>query len=268
MQIINPETFARKDEWKKAFAEGNPKHVVIDNFLNPDIADQLYAKFPTVDSLKVKRRSMNEDKVEDYHFERWDQVFTDVRNAIRSEELATWLSDVTGIEGLMTPDDALGTGLHQGGQGSYVDVHIDVNYDPKLNLWRRVNLLIYLNKNWKDEYGGHLEVWDPEMKTMLHKVAPSHNRAFIFQTDENAPHGYAPINVPEGESRKSFYSYFFTEPGEGFKYSDSRFISRPTEPWRRRQATALKEFVKIRAKRVLNSLGVKSLDFQDKNRFS
>jgi len=265
--VIHTSVLQNLPALKKAFAEGSPNHVVIDNFLTEDIANALHQHFPSVDSLKVKRKSLNENKVEDYHFERWDPVFTEVRNAIRSEEFGAWMSELTGIENLSTPDDALGSGLHQGGNGSFVDVHIDVNFDPKLKLWRRINLLIYLNRHWDEAYGGHLEIWDPKMQNVLHRVAPLHNRAIIFLTDENSPHGYKAINVPEGESRKSFYAYFFTEVSDGFKYSDSRFIARPDDSFTRRTATALKEWTKIRAKRVLNALGVKMLDFQDKNRF-
>ncbi|TNE27505.1 MAG: hypothetical protein EP346_12115 [Bacteroidetes bacterium] len=54
------------------------------------------------------------------------------------------------------------------------------------------------------------------------RVAPWHNRADIFYTDENSPHGYSNIDIPKGEARKSFYSYFYTELGERFKYSVSR----------------------------------------------
>ncbi|MDP4774226.1 MAG: 2OG-Fe(II) oxygenase [Schleiferiaceae bacterium] len=264
--IINPAILERLPELTAQFAAGEPKHVVLDGFLLDEVANALHEHFPSVDSLKVKRKSLNENKVEDYHFERWDPVFTEVRNAIRSSEFTQWMSSLTGIENLQCPDDALGSGLHQGGQGSFVDVHIDVNFDPKLKLWRRINLLIYLNRHWDEAWGGHLELWDAKMSKVLSRVAPLHNRAILFLTDETSPHGYKAIDVPEGESRKSFYAYYFTEVSDGFKYSDSRFIARPDDGMVRRSATAMKEWAKIRAKRVLKALGVTSLDFQDKNR--
>ena len=242
------------------------RHLVIDNFLDEHIADDLYNNFPAIDTLNVKRKSLNENKAEDYHFERWHPSFTEVRSSVNSEEFYTWMRRVTGVDGLVTTRDSLGSGVHQGANGSYVDVHIDVNLNPEAGLWRRVNLLIYLNKNWKDEYGGHLEIWDKEMKVMHHRIAPNHNRAVIFYTDENSPHGYSKINVPEGETRKSFYTYFYTEIGEGFKYSDSRFVNRPDDSIGRKLITNTKEAVKINAKRLLKTLGVKSLDFQDKNK--
>ncbi|NVK26730.1 MAG: 2OG-Fe(II) oxygenase [Flavobacteriia bacterium] len=255
-------------ELRKKFDNGHPcRHLVLDDFFDQAAADQMFANFPPLESLNVKRKSLNENKSEDYHFERWDPVFGEVRDTVQSEEFAKYMSEITGIEGLKTTPDSLGSGVHQGGQGSYVDVHIDVNYNPETNLWRRINLLVYLNKEWKEEYGGHLELWDKEMKNCEQRVAPKHNRAVIFYTDENSPHGYSKIDIPEGESRKSFYTYFYTEVGEGFRYSDSRFVSRPDDNFVRKTATSIKEAIKINAKRVLKLLGVKSLDFQDKNKY-
>ncbi|GGH76690.1 MAG: 2OG-Fe(II) oxygenase [Bacteroidetes bacterium] len=270
MKHINPKYTSAEAiaELRKQFDNGHPcRHLVLDDFFDSEAADTMFANFPSLESLNVKRKSLNENKSEDYHFERWNPVFGEVRDTVQSDEFAKFMSQITGIEGLKTTPDSLGSGVHQGGQGSYVDVHIDVNYNPETNLWRRINLLVYLNKEWKEEYGGHLELWDKEMKVCEQRVAPSHNRAVIFYTDENSPHGYSKINIPEGESRKSFYTYFYTEVGEGFRYSDSRFISRPDDSAARKAATSVKEAIKINAKRFLKALGVKSLDFQDKNKY-
>ncbi|MGB0175667.1 MAG: 2OG-Fe(II) oxygenase [Owenweeksia sp.] len=269
MDLINPDYTSEeaRAQLRKQFETAIPcRHLALDNFLDQEIADKLYASFPNIDSLNVKRKSLNENKAEDYHFERWDPAFSKVREVVSSPEFCQWMVDVTGIEDLRTTRDSLGSGVHQGANGSYVDVHVDVNMNPEAGLWRRINLLIYLNKEWKDEYGGHLELWDKEMKTMHQRIAPSHNRAVIFYTDDNSPHGYSKINVPEGETRKSFYTYYYTEIGEGFKYRDSKFRSRPDEPLTKKMVTGAKEAVKIRAKQFLQALGVKSLDFQDKNR--
>ena len=185
---------------------------------------------------------------------------------IQSNSFLDLMSKITGIPKLVTPNNSLGSGIHQGGDGSFVDVHIDVNFDPESQMWRRINLLIYLNKNWKKEYGGDLEIWSPDMSKCEHSIAPLFNRAVIFLTDENSPHGYEAIKIPEGESRKSFYSYFYTEIGEGFKYSDSRFIPRPNDGVLKSILTKVKETLKIQSKRLLKSFGIKSLDFQDKNK--
>ena len=266
--VINPKyldaNFAL--ELKKAYDSGNPcKHLVLPNFFTDEIAVALFENFPSIEDLNVKRKSLNEDKSEDYHFERWHPAFTKARQAVASQQWSDQLFRITGIENLHTTTDALGSGVHQGKNGSYVDVHIDVNMNPKLGLWRRINLLVYLNKNWKPEYGGALELWNKDMTEMVTQVAPDFNTAVIFYTDDNSPHGYKKINVPEGESRKSFYTYFYTKPEEGVHYRDSKFISRPDDGAGRKLATSIKETLKINGKKLLKTLGLKDLDFQDKN---
>ena len=267
--IINPEYTSKEavEALNKRFNEAQPcRHLALPNFLDQRLAEELHGNFPKIKSLNVKRKSLNEDKSEDYHFERWHPSFTKLREVVAGEEFSKWISAVTGVEGLHTTDDSLGSGVHQGKDGSYVDVHIDVNMNPEKGLWRRVNLLIYLNRFWKPEFGGDLELWNKEMTTCEVKVPCDFNRAVIFYTDENSPHGYARINVPEGETRKSFYTYFYTPIGEGFRYSDSRFVSRPDDAVGKKIVTGIKENVKVNAKRLLNKIGVKSLDFQDKNK--
>ena len=252
---------------KKDFDSAQPcRHLALDGFLTEELANNLFEHFPSMDDLKVRRKSLNENKAEDYHFDRFHSSFSDLKSLIQSDEFCSYMSRITGIEGLHTTTDALGSGVHQGANGSYVDVHVDVNMNPEKGLWRRINLLIYLNKNWQDGYGGDLELWDKEMKVMHHKYAPSFNRAVIFETDDNSPHGYGKIDVPEGETRKSFYTYFYTPIPEGFVYRDSRFVSRPDDSTLRKLVTNAKETIKISGKRLLKNLGVKSLDFQDKNK--
>lgn len=268
-EIINPKYTSPEavKELHKQFENAKPyKYLVLENFLNGDVANAMFENFPSIEKLNVKRKSLNEDKSEDYHFERWDPIFAKVRDTVQSQEWYDILSKITGIEGLHTTMDSLGSGVHQGKNGSYVDVHLDVNMNPKTNLWRRINLLIYLNKNWKPEYGGDLEIWDKQMTRCHNKVSPTFNRAVIFLTDDNSPHGYSKINIPEGESRKSFYTYFYTVPDENMVYRDSKFLSRPDDKLGKKLATSTKEAIKIKGKQFLKALGIRSLDFQDKNK--
>ena len=104
------------------------------------------------------------------------------------------------------------------------------------------------------------------MTKCWNKMEPSFNRAIIFYTDDNSPHGVSKLNVPEGESRKSFYTYYYTQPESGTVYRDSKFLNRPDDALSKKLATNTKEAIKIRAKQFLKALGIRSLDFQDKNK--
>jgi hypothetical protein len=95
---------------------------------------------------------------------------------------------------------------------------------------------------------------------------PWFNQAAIMVTDETSYHGYAKINIPDHESRKSFYAYYYTPAGKDFVYRDSRFKARPEDGAAKTVLTEIKETIKINAKKFLKFIGVKSLDFQDKNK--
>lgn len=252
---------------KASFNNAKPcRHLIIENFLSENVATALYENFPSIKKLNVKRKSINEKKSEDYHFERFAPVFTDVRNALNSNEFYSLMQEITGINGLFSTLDAMGSGLHQGENGSFVDVHVDFNMHTEKNLERRINLLIYLNKYWKNEYGGNLELWDKEMIKCHHSIPPSFNTAVIFETDDNSPHGYSKINIPENESRKSFYCYYYTPLRKDFVYRDSKFIPRPNEGILKKSIVNIKETIKVKLKRALKLIGFKNLDFQDKNK--
>ncbi len=266
---INPIYLSQEkiEQLKQDFNTAKPcKYIVLPNFLTEELANTLYENFPKIDTLNVKRKSINENKSEDYHFDRFHPAFNKIKTVLAHPDFIKNVEYITGLNDLVSTNDALGAGVHQGANGSYVDIHIDSNYNAKENLWRRLNLLIYLNKNWKPEYGGDLELWDQKMTQCEAKVPCDFNRAVIFLTDETTPHGYSKITVPDGETRKSFYTYYSNTPDPDFKYVDSHFISRPDDSLYKRVVTSIKEPLKLSIKRTLKTIGIKSLDFQDKNK--
>ena len=118
--IINPDhlTDAAIASMRQSFENAHPcPHLAIENFLRPEVADQIFANFPPMEDLKVKRKSLNETKAEDYHFDRWHPVFSDVREAVTGEEFCKVMSKITGIEDLFVTTDNTGAGLHQGADG-------------------------------------------------------------------------------------------------------------------------------------------------------
>jgi hypothetical protein len=122
-----------------------------------------------------------------------------------------FLEQLTGITDLIPDPYFTGGGLHQIERGGKLEVHADFNNLPKWNLQRRINLLIYLNREWKEEYGGHLELWDREMKKAVKKVLPVANRCVIFNTESYAYHGHPhPLTCPPGWTRKSMALYYYT----------------------------------------------------------
>lgn len=261
MTII-PAAFFEAENLQKLNLEFNAakpyRHIAVDGFLNESFANSLYENFPGFDKMSRNYQGLNEHKSEGSGFEHFHPAFQQLRDALNSPEFCKALSTITGIEDLYSVEDALGMGVHQGGDGSYLDVHIDFNIHYDQNIHRRVNVLVFLNKNWKEEYGGKVELWNKDVTKLEQAYMPSFNRCVMFETSEISYHGYSKISVPEGESRKSFYSYFYTDLREGAAgYHDTIFKARPEEGLAKKIKTDVKETLKNNIKRVLKKTGIK-----------
>jgi hypothetical protein len=122
-----------------------------------------------------------------------------------------FLERLTGIDGLVPDPHLAGGGLHQLEPGGFLKVHADFNRHEKLNLDRRVNVLLYLNEEWRDEWGGYLELWTRDMSRRAHRIAPLAGRVVIFNTTSNSFHGNPePVASPPDISRRSLAFYYYT----------------------------------------------------------
>jgi Rps23 Pro-64 3,4-dihydroxylase Tpa1-like proline 4-hydroxylase len=187
-------------------------HVVIDDFLREDELRNVADSFPRPKEI-------------DWHeFDNPRQKKLAVEDETRIEGGALWLlyqlnsatfmsflESLTGIDGLIPDPYFTGGGLHQIERGGYLKIHADFNRHPKFKLDRRLNLLLYLNENWQEEYGGHLELWDKEMKHCVRRILPTFNRCVIFSTTDFSYHGHPePLACPKGVTRKSLALYYYS----------------------------------------------------------
>lgn len=118
---------------------------------------------------------------------------------------------LTSIDGLIADPYFTGGGFHEVRTGGLLGVHSDFRINKSLHVERRINAIIYLNKDWQDSYGGNLELWDAGMTKCLKEIAPIFNRCVVFNTDNDSNHGHPePLNSPEGLTRKSIALYYYT----------------------------------------------------------
>jgi len=196
-------------------------HVVVDNFLQPEIADLLAKNFPGLGDVEwwmydnPLERKYAFDKVQNL-----DEVFVRIFEYFNSSDFIDQLKKLSGLDSLIPDLTHRGGGLHMIGRGGKLDVHEDFNIHRDLKALRKLNLIVYLNEDWQESWGGHLEIWNPEM-TQLHKsVLPVHNRAVIFRTDQSSNHGHPhPLSCPENKFRKSLAVYYY-EPIESLESID------------------------------------------------
>lgn len=218
-------------ELTSAYQAGSPfPHVVIDDFLPPAVLDEVLAHFEAIQP--------EDDMVFDRPQERFKSSFQpdalddELRRlfySFNSRPFIKVMENITGIKGLIPDPYFLGAGIHVIKQGGHLSVHADFNHHKIMNLERRINVLIYLNKDWRHEYGGSLELWDEQMTELKHDIVPLFNRCVIFNTTSNSQHGNPrPVAHPGQVSRKSIALYYYTSTWDDSKRSHTtQFQVRP-----------------------------------------
>jgi Rps23 Pro-64 3,4-dihydroxylase Tpa1-like proline 4-hydroxylase len=248
------------EELKKTYSTDNPfPHIAIDNFLRPDELGKAEKEFPPIDDAGwIHYLHFNEKK---HGLNKMDMIPMECRSLIQelnSPEFIAWLSEITGIPNLL-PDESLeGGGLHQSKRGGFLNIHADFTVHPHKRNWRRrVNVLVYLNKNWEEEYNGHLELWTRDMKSCAAKISPIFNRCVIFNTDFDSFHGVPEvINCPENMTRKSVALYYFTEEKVMPKKVNTNYKAKPEESTQKKWLVWLDKQVLWTYSRVKSTLGL------------
>lgn len=215
MQFINwPFLYENKEALSQRFNAQQPfRYIIIDNFLEADAAELLLAEYPTPDKAvwNTTNYVQQRNKFQKSSFEA-NSIFQLFFDELNGEKMTNYLSDMTQIQNLMGDEKLFGGGLHQSLRGAFLNVHVDFNKHPETKNYRRLNLLIYLNKDWKPEYEGAIEFWDMERKKKMISVLPAFNRCVIFETNEISFHGHpAPLKTPDGITRKSLAVYYYTK---------------------------------------------------------
>jgi Rps23 Pro-64 3,4-dihydroxylase Tpa1-like proline 4-hydroxylase len=201
------------DKYAESYATAKPfPHVVIDNFLPEHILEEVLKEFPQPGSIDWKSFSnKSEKKLASKQELQMGEATRLVLYQLNSSTFVDFLEKLTGIDGIISDPHFVGGGLHQIQPGGYLKLHADFNRHTRLKLDRRLNLLLYLNKDWQEEYGGHLQLWDTEMTRCEQKILPIFNRCVVFSTTDFSYHGHPdPLTCPEDRTRKSLALYYYS----------------------------------------------------------
>ncbi len=199
----------RLPELGEEFRRGQPfPLVVIDGFLEADRADALLEEFPDIDAMPRSNDYMFGEKREAPTLGDTGPAGKELYELLLSDEFGAILAGITGRTLFVDPS-LHGGGFHQGGDGSFLDTHVDFNIHPRHADWLRVlNILLYLNKDWRPEYGGDLLVRSSPADEPR-AIAPLFNRCVIMLTSDSTYHGYRKMTLPRGVTRKSVAAYAY-----------------------------------------------------------
>lgn len=204
---------ALAEKYHEQYANAKPfPHVMIDDFLPEEVLNKVLDEFPG--SKQIDWISFDGDVQKKLGSKTEEQMGPFTRFLMYQLNSATFikfLEKLTGIEGLIPDPHFWGGGLHQIKPNGFLKLHADFNFHPVLKVDRRINLLIYLNKDWEESYGGNLELWDRDITKCEAKIAPLFNRFVVFSTTDFSFHGHPqPLTCPPDRTRKSLALYYYS----------------------------------------------------------
>ncbi len=215
--MLHPNFRGRTGEFERQFAAAQPfRHVVIEPFLEAEFCGELIAQFPPFAAGDARNeRGEAAGKAVISHIAGLGPAFRRFDGLMRDAAFLECVGRIAGIPGLLYDEDYVGGGTHENRDGQELDPHVDFNFHPRLGWHRRLNLIVFLNPEWEESWGGCLELlrepW-ADGSEARRTVAPLANRAVIFETTESSWHGFPVIRTPPGRglSRKSLAVYFYS----------------------------------------------------------
>jgi hypothetical protein len=200
--------------WSESYQSARPfPSICIDDFLEPSFALEIARSYPpslqgpnrSWDAVNERGKTQIEDRA------RFPTPVGRLADYCASQEFRDLLSEVSGIPNLLWDPKFVGGGMHQTRAHGRLDVHVDFNRLADAGWYRRVNLLLFLNEGWREDWGGRLELWDRNVRNCVHSFVPLLNRCVIFTTSEISFHGVTALTCPEDVVRRSFALYYYTK---------------------------------------------------------
>ncbi len=252
VQVTSPELLAspvveygslepRADTLAATFRDAAPyPHLIFDALLRPAVARELEAEFPTgAGDNWTHYRHYNNDTLGLTDVAAFPPLLRRVVEELNSPRFTCLLSHITGYSNMLADDMLEGGGLHMTEAGGFLNLHADFTNHHYHRTWqRRCNLILFLNSDWQEAWGGALELWERDLSACRVRVPVRNNTAVLFETARDTFHGYPDkLTCPAGTARKSLALYYYTAEAKVVARS-TNYRARPGESMARRALVA------------------------------
>lgn len=228
------------EEMNTGFLSATPyPHIIIPDFLQTDLANEIEAQFPVdIDNRASWHRYNNpiEVKYANDHIEQYPATIYKLFLAYTHPVFIDRMRTLTGIADLEYDEFMHGAGLHIHPQGGRLGIHLDYEKHPLTGKQRRINIILYMSRDWQPEWNGQTELWNADVSACVARSPVVFNQAVIFRTDNISWHGLPePITSPPGIFRKSI-AYYYVAPFSSItsEYYEPRtkaqYVPRPGDP--------------------------------------
>lgn len=222
---LNPERLkALAEQHREAYKNAYPfPHAIMDNLFPKRVLRALMDEIPESmlgsDGCYSKHKRCAKRQGAEYQLMKSNIIDEmDMRPITReviwfltSGTFINFLKELSGITGLLPDPDHNGGGIHLTARGGKLNIHADFNAWPGACLDRRVNFFLFLNDDWEEEYGGHLELWNKDLDKCGARIKLDLGRVVVFSTTDFSYHGHPhPLTAPDGRARRSIALYYYT----------------------------------------------------------
>ena len=228
---------ARAHDLHEKYVTASPfPHAVLDDFVEPEAAQRVREEFTQVGDAWKYYHHYNEKKLAFTDLARMPAHAAELMKEFQSQRFIGFIEALTGLRDLISDPTLEGAGMHMIRRGGFLNVHNDFQTHTKHRTWsRQVNLLLFLNPDWQEAWGGHAELWNADVSRREHAILPTFNRCLIFSTQAPANHGHPdPLACPAEASRKSLAVYYYRQERDAGRLAPTRYRARPSDPWRTR----------------------------------
>lgn len=185
-------------------------HAIVTGLFPEDLIDKAAQESLAIPAARVSR-THDRNQIKEETPDGAGPAMTEILDQLASPAFLEFLGSVTGIEGLLADPLHSWAGLHRTPPGGFTMIHRDFRKHPVSGLHHRVNVLVYLNREWPEEYGGALQLWPSDMRSDHKVIRPLANTMVIWETHDQTLHGFPdPVACPPGDARLALASYYYT----------------------------------------------------------
>ncbi len=210
-------------------------HAVVHGLFPDEVLDEVVREVAALDrSAMAEAHTRNMVKRETAEAERVGPATRAVLDALSDPAFLAFVGRIVGIDDLVADPDRFWAGVHETPTDGFTMVHSDFERHPTSGLYHRSNVLLYLNRDWEEAWGGSLELWPPDMGELGRRIVPRFNTLVIFETNATTFHGLPhPVAAPDGRSRLSLAAYQYSEAAAEVASSTrwSKYVRRPGDRW-------------------------------------
>jgi hypothetical protein len=231
--IAVPDLDALAEKYRESYLGAKPwPHLILEDLIDPAaVAAAEAQELHRALSLEVHKGNR---MVKAESPEVTGHAAQDILDSLLTPEFLKFLEKLTGIENLIPDESRSWAGIHVSPPGSSQVLHRDFRLHPDNGLFHRVNVLIYLNSDWDEDFGGQLELWPADTASCGQRIVPTAGRVVIFETTPTSYHGVPdPVRCPQGRARLSLASYYYTDYPGPMDRREPIFWSpkRSQDPW-------------------------------------